>query len=126
MHLNSINAPYLPAILVTALGIKCSLVRISAAVGNLPCFPTFFFNDPLSNLKFLIFLYICLFVCLLFVTLIIITGEPVHTASKERMAPKLMFSCECAHQLSITDSKVKSAMFSPLHSATDVCAIFAT
>ena len=53
------------------------------------------------------------------------TGEPVHTASKERMAPQLMLSSECVSQLSITDSKVKcdhyvslSALFSPLHSAT--------
>ena len=31
------------------------------------------------------------------------TGEPVHTASKERMAPELMFSSEHALQLSNTD-----------------------
>ena len=54
------------------------------------------------------------------------TGEPVHTVSKERMEPEVMFLTECATQISITDSKVKcphytllSAMFSPLHSTTN-------
>ena len=35
------------------------------------------------------------------------TGEPTHTASKERMAPELMFSSERAPQLSKTASKVQ-------------------
>ena len=35
------------------------------------------------------------------------TGEPTHTASKERMAPQLMFSSEHAPQLSKTASKVQ-------------------
>ena len=35
------------------------------------------------------------------------TGEPMYTASKERMAPEVMFLTECAPQLSITNSKVK-------------------
>ena len=35
------------------------------------------------------------------------TDEPTFTISKERMAPELMFSSECAPQLTITDSKVK-------------------
>ena len=35
------------------------------------------------------------------------TGEPTHTASKERMAPELMFSPERASQLSQTASKVQ-------------------
>ena len=48
------------------------------------------------------------------------TGEPTHTASKERMAPELMLSSERTLQLSITDSKVKWLLhfafiyFSPL------------
>ena len=33
---------------------------------------------------------------------IIMTGEPTHTASKERMAPKLILSSECVPQLSNT------------------------
>ena len=35
------------------------------------------------------------------------TGEPVHTASKERMAPELMFSSERAPQLSKPALKVQ-------------------
>ena len=35
------------------------------------------------------------------------TGDPTHTASKEKMAPELMFSSECAPQLSVTDLKVQ-------------------
>ena len=35
------------------------------------------------------------------------TGEPTHTASKERMAPELMFSSEHAPQLSQTSSNVQ-------------------
>ena len=35
------------------------------------------------------------------------TGEPTHTASKERMAPELMVSSEHAPQLSQTASKVQ-------------------
>ena len=35
------------------------------------------------------------------------TGEPTHTASKERMTPEVMFSTEHVPQLSITGSKVK-------------------
>ena len=53
-------------------------------------------------------------------------GEPTPTASKERMAPELMFSSERhVPQLSNTASKVSghyallSATFSLLHSATD-------
>ena len=38
---------------------------------------------------------------------IIMTGEPTHTASKERMAPKLMFLSERMTQLSKTSSKVQ-------------------
>ena len=33
------------------------------------------------------------------------TGEPTHTASKQRMAPELMFSSECPPQRSNTASK---------------------
>ena len=35
------------------------------------------------------------------------TGEPMHTALKERMAPEVMFLTERAPYLSITDSNVK-------------------
>ena len=35
------------------------------------------------------------------------TGEPVHSASKERIAQELMFLSEPVPQLSITDLKVK-------------------
>ena len=35
------------------------------------------------------------------------TGEPVHTTSKKRMAPELMFSSEHVPQLSVTDLKMK-------------------
>ena len=38
---------------------------------------------------------------------IIITGEPTHTASKERMAPELMLPSEHVPQLSNTASKVQ-------------------
>ena len=38
---------------------------------------------------------------------IIMAGEPTHTASKERMAPELMFSPEHVPQLSNTASKVQ-------------------
>ena len=34
-------------------------------------------------------------------------GEPVHTASKERIMPEVMFSTERMSQISITDLKVK-------------------
>ena len=34
-------------------------------------------------------------------------GEPMHTTSKERMVPELMFSSECAPQQSETASKVQ-------------------
>ena len=53
------------------------------------------------------------------------TGELMHTASKERMVPELMFSSERTPQLSKPASKVQwplcfaSAMFNPLHSDTD-------
>ena len=48
------------------------------------------------------------------------TGEPVHAASKERMAPEVMwFLSEHMPQLSITDLNVYTAMFSPLDSATN-------
>ena len=55
----------------------------------------------------------------------IMTGEYTYTASKERVMPELMFSSECMPQLSKTASKCSghyaslSAMFRPLHSATD-------
>ena len=52
---------------------------ISADVGNLRCFPTFF----LSNLFFIAL------VCLLFCN--IIMTEPMHTALKEMRASELMF-----------------------------------
>ena len=39
--------------------------------------------------------------------LIIMTGEPAHTSSKERIAPELIFLSEHVPQVSITDSKVK-------------------
>ena len=35
------------------------------------------------------------------------TGEPTHTAPKERVTPELMFSSERAPQLSNTASKVQ-------------------
>ena len=35
------------------------------------------------------------------------TGELMHTASKERMVPKVMFSTEHVAQISIADSKMK-------------------
>ena len=35
------------------------------------------------------------------------TGEPMHTTSKERMVPELRFSSECTSQLSQTASKVQ-------------------
>ena len=38
---------------------------------------------------------------------IIMTGEPMHTASKERIAPELMISSEHVPQLSNTASKVQ-------------------
>ena len=44
---------------------------------------------------------VCLFFCN-----VTMTGEPMHTASKERMAPELMFSSECASQISNTESAV--------------------
>ena len=40
-------------------------------------------------------------------------GEPMHAASKERMVPELIFSCERVPQLSNTASKVQW----PLHFA---------
>ena len=42
------------------------------------------------------------------------TGEPTHTALKERTAPELKFSSEHVHQLSLL-----STLFSLLHSATN-------
>ena len=45
-------------------------------------------------------------VCLLFCN-IIMTGEPTHTESKERMVPELMFSSECMPHLSKTASIVQ-------------------
>ena len=50
------------------------------------------------------------------------TGEPAHTASKERMVPEVMFSTEHMSQISITDSKVKWLLcfaFSILRSTTN-------
>ena len=46
-------------------------------------------------------------VCLLFFCNIIMTGEPTHTASKERMVPELMLLSERMPQLSNTASKVQ-------------------
>ena len=37
------------------------------------------------------------------------TGEPIHTASKERILPELMFSSE---QVPLTDAKVKWPLWS--------------
>ena len=90
---------------MTELGIicKCPLVHISAGVGNF-LVSYFFFYDPKSDLKFLIF-------HLFTFCNIIMTGEPTHTTSKERMEPELMFSSERVPQLSSTDLKVKW----PLH-----------
>ena len=45
------------------------------------------------------------------------TGEPAHTASKERRVPELMFSSEYVPQLSITDSKSEVAITLHLFSA---------
>ena len=78
---------------------------ISAGVGYLPCFPTFFsMISNKSNLKFLFFPLTCLFT---YFCNIVMTGEPTHTASKERMVPELMFLSERAPQLSKTASKVQ-------------------
>ena len=50
---------------------------IAVAVDNFPCFITFIHSQMQK------FPYICLFTFFA-----IITGKPVHTATKERMAPK--------------------------------------
>ena len=53
------------------------------------------------------------------------TGEPAHTAPKERMVPDLMFSPELMPKLLITEKKRSdcyatfSAIFSLLHSNTN-------
>ena len=50
------------------------------------------------------------------------TGEPMHTASKEMMATEVMFSTERAPQISIINSKVKWLLrftFSLSNSATN-------
>ena len=63
---------------------------ISAVVGDLPCFPTFYVYD---------FKFIIPYTCLFTFCNIIVTGELMHTEhteSKERMAPELMF-CLNAH-----------------------------
>ena len=57
---------------------------ISAVVGDLPCFPTFYFYDPKFNLKCLSFLY----TCLLAFCNIVMTGEIAHTTSKGMMVPQ--------------------------------------
>ena len=46
------------------------------------------------------------------------TGEFVHTTSKKRMVPELMFSSEGMPQLSITDLKVKWFAFSYVQPVT--------
>ena len=73
---------------------------ISAGVGNLPCFPNFF-SSLLKIPNFSLYLHLTFFCN------IIMTGEPTHTTSKERMAPELMFSFEHTPKLSIIDLKVK-------------------
>ena len=95
----------LQSIPMTEVGIKCPLVNLQVFIGNLPCF-------TISNFLLLVS------------GNIIMTGEPLHTTSKERMAPELMFSSEHVPQLSIT-KQMKwlyfasfSAVFSPLHSIT--------
>ena len=49
--------------------------------------------------------------CLFTLCNLIMTCEPTHTASKERMVPELMSLSKCMPQLSITASKVQQ----PLH-----------
>ena len=70
----------------------------------LPLFPYFLFLRSLIEPKIPNFPYTCLFT---FFGNIITTGELMHTASKERMMPELMFSSERMPQVLITDSKVK-------------------
>ena len=67
---------------------------ISASAGDPYCF--------LFKLKSSHFPYTCLFTF----GDIIMTVEPTHTTSKERMVPEVMFLTERMTQLSITDSKV--------------------
>ena len=89
---------------------------VSAGVGDIPCFPTFLFLRSLIKLKISNF---SLNLFAYFFLNIIITGKPMHTASKERMAPELMFSSERAPQLSKLLRKCSghyaslSAMFGP-------------
>ena len=61
--------------------------------GTLPCFPTFFIELEIPKFPYILD-------CLLFCN-IIMTGEHTHTASKERMAPEVMFLLECAPQHSV-------------------------
>ena len=83
-------------------------------------FPYFFLRS-LIELIIHNFCYTCLFTF----CNIAKTGEPMHTTSKERIAPDLMFLSECIPQLSITDWTVKwppallSAMFSLLCCTTN-------
>ena len=55
---------------------------ISTGVGDLPCFHTFFFLIELKIFNFSLNLFVYFFCN------IIMTDEPMHTASKERMAPE--------------------------------------
>ena len=76
---------------MSELGIKSPLVYLQVYVTSLP-----FISMIPTQTKFLVFIYTFLF-----------TGEPMHTASKERMVPELMFLSERTPQVSITNSKVK-------------------
>ena len=67
-------------------------------VCDLPCFQIFSLIPKILNLP-----YTCLFTF----CNIIMTGEPVHTLSKKRMAPEAMSSTERAFQLSVANLKVK-------------------
>ena len=69
-----------------------------------PLFPYFFSMIPIIKLKIPNF---ALHLFLYFFCNIIMTGEPTGTASKERIAPELMFSSKRASQVSNTASKVQ-------------------
>ena len=73
-----------------------------------------FFQNPVTIVNFFLYLFVYF----------IMTSEPTHTASKERIVPEVIFSTEHMPQLSITDLKKKwplhliSAMLSSFHSIT--------
>ena len=71
------------------------------SAGGRPPFVSLLLSMKLKipNLSLYLFVY--------FFCNVVMTGEPTHTVSRERMAPELMFSSERASQLSITDSKAK-------------------